>query len=147
VRRRIADPNDPLKLRAKAAGLVMNHRMVTPPTRRAHEAAEFAREQDRIDAFHAAVLKRYWTDMEDISSTEVLRGAAVDAGLDADALQTALDDGRYTERVLTAYREAVEMGVNAVPTFLVGDQYVIQGAQSQEVFEKAMGLLGAARRS
>lgn len=43
VRERAKDPNNPLKRRADEAGLKMAQREIIPSTRRAHEAAEYAR--------------------------------------------------------------------------------------------------------
>lgn len=146
VKQRIKDPNNPLKLRAEREGLVMKHRDITPSTRRAHQAAEFARDQGRIDAFHAALLRRYWSESQDLWQWETLRGAAGEAGLDPDALQRAVESGQYQQRVEDAVREAQEVGISAVPTFLVGDKFVIQGAQELPVFRMAMERLGVKPR-
>ena len=77
---------------------------------------------------------------------ETLRGAAVDAGLDPDALQRALETGAYRDQVQARVDEAQALGVHAVPTFLIEDQLVIQGAQEYPVFEEALRRLGAAPR-
>ncbi len=75
-----------------------------------------------------------------------LRGAAVEAGLDPDELQKAIEEGRYRPAVEEALREAQETGIHAVPTFLFDGQLAIQGAQEYPIFKLAMDRLGAKPR-
>lgn len=143
IRQRMKDPNNPLKARAAAAGLKMVDRDIIPSTRRAHEATEFARSEGRLEPFHAALLRRYWSEGQDLSTWETLRGAAQEAGLDPDAVQRAVEEGRFRKAVEDSIREAHDMGINAVPTFVIGDRFAIQGAQEYPVFRQAMQRLGA----
>ena len=145
IRAKVQDPNHPIKLRAKAAGLTMRFdRELIPSTRRAHEAVELARDRGTLDAFHASLLRRYWTDGEDLWQLATLRGAAADAGLSPDELEDALARQTYRPRVEEALAEAARLGIHAVPTFLVGGQYLISGAQELAVFERAIQLTEAA---
>ena len=146
VRERQKDPNNPLKARARALGLTMVDRQRLPSTRRAHEAAEFARARGKLEPMHAALLRRYWTQGEDLYDFATLRGAAADAGLDPDELQEAIESGAWTEKVEEAVREAKEMGVRAVPLFLLNGQLAIEGAQELPIFRRAMQHLGAEPR-
>ncbi|CAM3908356.1 DsbA family oxidoreductase [Corallococcus sp. ZKHCc1 1396] len=143
VREGMKDPNNPLKLRAARAGLKMVHRDIIPSTRRAHEATEFAKAKGRLAEFHAAVLRRYWSEGQDLWQWDTLRGAGVDAGLDPDELQHAVDAGHYRAVVEASVREAQEMGIRAVPTFILGEKLAIQGAQEYPAFQRAMEQLGA----
>lgn len=143
VRERMRDPLNPLKRRARAAGLTMVEREVIPSTRRAHEAAEFARAHGKLEPMHAALLRRYWAEGEDLWQWSCLRGAARECGLDPDALQRALEEGSYRGAVEAAVQEARGIGVSAVPTFLIADRFAIQGAQEYPVFRRAMEQLGA----
>jgi predicted DsbA family dithiol-disulfide isomerase len=118
VKQRQKDPADPLKLRAEREGLKMVRREIVPSTRRAHEAAEFARAHGKLDPMHAALLRRYWSEGQDLWSLDTLRGAAVEAGLDPDELQRAIEEARFRPAVEEAVREARELGVSAVPTFV-----------------------------
>ena len=138
VKARLNDPNDPLKLRAAREGLVMVRREIIPSTRRAHEAAEFARAAGKVDAMHASLLRRYWTLGEDLWSFATLRAAAVEIGLDPDALQAALEAGTFRPAVEAAVREAGELGIHAVPTFLFDGKLAVQGAQELPVFRQVM---------
>jgi predicted DsbA family dithiol-disulfide isomerase len=141
------DPNNPLKARAKALGLTMKDREFLPSTRRAHEAGEFARERNQLEPMHAALLRRYWTEGQDLHAMETLRGAATEAGLDADELQKAIEAGTYKQAVDDAVAEAREMGVRAVPLFVLRDELAIEGAQTLDVFRSAMQQLGVAPKA
>lgn len=147
VRERMKDPNNPLKRRAAAAGLKMVEREVIPSTRRAHQAAEFAREAGGLEPFNAALLRRYWSEGEDLWQWDTLRGAAQEAGLDPEAMQRAVEEGRYLQVVEEAVREAQSLGIQAVPTFVLGDRFGLQGAQEYAVFKQAMERLGVQPRA
>lgn len=76
-----------------------------------------------------------------------LRGAAEEAGLDPDETQRAVEEGRYKAVVEDAVRQAHELGIHAVPTFVLADRLVIQGAQTYPVFKNAMERLGVPPRA
>lgn len=147
ILRRAADPNNPLKLRAQREGLKMVHSGVMASSRRAHEAVEFARLHGNLEPLHAALLRSYWERGEDLYAMETLRRAAMEAGLDPDALQAAIERGDHREQVERQVAEAQAMGIHAVPTFLIGDQYAIQGAQELLVFRQAMQRLGVSPKA
>jgi predicted DsbA family dithiol-disulfide isomerase len=141
------DPNDPLKRRAEREGLKMVRRDFVPSTRRAHEAAEWARSKGRLEPMHAELLKAYWTEGKDLYAFDVLREAAVKAGLDPDEMQRENEQGTFKPIVEESIREASEMGIHAVPTFVFDDQLAVQGAQELPVFRLAMQRLGARPRA
>jgi predicted DsbA family dithiol-disulfide isomerase len=147
VREKMKDPNNPLKRRAAAAGLTMVEREIIPSTRRAHQAAEYAREQGKLEAFNAAILRRYWSEGQDLWQWDTLLGAAREAGLDPDAVRRAVEEGHYARGVEDAVRQAHEAGINAVPTFIIDDRLLLQGAQEYTVFQRAMQHLGVKPRS
>lgn len=148
VLERMRDPNHPLKRRADAAGLKMAEgRTWMPSTRRAHEAAEFARDHGKLDALHAILMRRYFGEKQDLYAWDVLRGAAVEAGLDPDEMQRSIEEGRYGDRVQQGVAQARALGVQSVPTFLIADRLAIQGAEEYATFEEAMRRLGVKPRS
>ena len=147
IREKMKDPNEPLKLRAAREGLKMVRGERIPSTRRAHEAAEFARAQGKLEAMNAAILKRYWNEGADLYQMEVLRGAAVEAGVDPDAMQAAIESGAYRAAVEASVQEAHDLGIHAVPTFIFDDQLAVQGAQELPVFRGAMERLLAKPRA
>ena len=112
-------------------------------SRRAHEAAEWARSKGKLEPMHAALLKKHWEEGANLYDMNVLRAAAKEAGLDPDELQREIDDGNWRDAVEAGVREAQEMGIHAVPTFVFDDRFAVQGAQELPVFRMAMERLGA----
>jgi len=116
--------------------------MRVPNSRKAHEATEYARAKGKLGEFHHAVLERYWSRGEDISDWAVLSDAANAAGLDAAEMKAEVEAGKWREQMLSGVEAANEIGINAVPTFIVGGQFAIQGAQDARVFRQAFERLG-----
>ena len=61
-------------------------------------------------------------------------------------MQQAVESGRYAKVVEDSIREAQQMGINAVPTFVLADTFGLQGAQEYPVFQQAMQRLGVKPR-
>lgn len=137
IKQSIADPNNPLTARAKALGLVIKHRDQVPNSRRAHECTEYARSKGKLEAFHHEVLQRYWSHGEDLHDWAVLGAAALVAGLDPVEMQAQVEAGLWKHEMEAGVAAAREVGVNSVPTFIVGNKYVIEGAQTAAVFRQA----------
>ena len=123
---------------ANAAGLRMIFPDRIPNTRLAHEATEYARQKGKANEFHQAVFDCYYGQGEDISRWEVLQQAAKEASLDADEMREQVEQGKFTALVSEQVRQAAELGVDGVPTYILNDRYAIVGAQPYEVFEQAI---------
>lgn len=116
---------------------------VQPRSRKAFEAAEFAREAGQFDAFHRALFQAFFQEGRDIGEVAVLRELAASVGLDAAALERALAEGRYTQRVLRDQELAQALQLTGVPAMFVrptdSEQGVlVNGAQSYETMEEAV---------
>jgi predicted DsbA family dithiol-disulfide isomerase len=128
---------------AEERGMTLRLPPVQPRSRKAFEAAEFAREAGQFDAFHRALFQAFFQDGRDIGDVAVLRELATSAGLDAEALGHALAEGRYTERVLRDQELAQRMQLTGVPAMLVRPAnapqgVLVNGAQSYETMEEAV---------
>ena len=146
VKAKLSAPDNPLKLRAQALGLKLVEREWIPSSRRAHECTEHARASGKLEPFHAAVLKAYWEEGKDLHDWAVLEAAALTAGLEPVAMRQQVEAGAFKAEVEKRVSAARDLGVNAVPTFLLGERFIIQGAQEYRVFAQAMEQLGAPRR-
>jgi len=136
------DPHSPLKSRAAALGLTMVEREVIPPTRRAHQCTEYARSKGQLNAFHAALIERYWAKGENLNDWAVLEAAATQVGLDAADMKAEVSAGKWLKAMEEGLDAAHELGVSAVPTFIIADKFVVQGAQEAQVFKMAFERLG-----
>ena len=102
------------------------------------EAGEFAKDQGRFDEFHKAIFKAYFSQGNNIGNVDVLKQIGTEAGLDADALEKALQGGTYQHLLDTAKEEAARLGITAAPTFILNGKERIVGAQSIDVFRERL---------
>ncbi len=89
-------------------------------------------------ALKHALLRAYFTEGSDVSSTEVLVGLAQDAGLDGARARDVLASGEYTDAVRAQERFYQEQGITAVPSVIFNDRHLLQGGQPVETFENAL---------
>lgn len=104
-------------------------------TREALQAAEFARDVgDAVFArLHAALFRAHQGEGRDIGSRAVLLELAEGAGVDREALDRALDDGRYRGEMVRAREEAERYGIEATPGLLFGRFLVVGAAPLSEL--------------
>jgi predicted DsbA family dithiol-disulfide isomerase len=116
---------------ARELGLELRCPRTQPRTRKAHEAAVYAREHGRFDEFHEALYRAHFVEGLDIGRIDVLAELGARLGLDAQDLRIALGVDRYTEQVLAEEAEALRRGVRGVPAYVVGGR-LITGLQRYE---------------
>jgi predicted DsbA family dithiol-disulfide isomerase len=103
-------------------------------SRLALEASEYARDAGCFDSFHDHIFRAYFTEARDIGDLDVLLELAQGEDLDTADLRVALQEGRYTSRLNEARSEGRQLGINAVPTFIINGKFRIVGAQSLDFF-------------
>jgi predicted DsbA family dithiol-disulfide isomerase len=114
---------------------------VVPNSLNALRLTELARDLGRHAELHDRLMDAYWAEAQDIGDADVLRAAAAAAGLPADEVEDVLAGDRYRDRIESSTREAVSMGANAVPAFVLDRRLLVLGAQPEEVFEQAFAQL------
>jgi len=122
---------------ARRADLCLRKPDFLPNSHWALEAAEFAREKGKEGIFHELVFRAYFLEGQDIGSLEVLLKIGRESGLDPMELKEAIRSGRYYSVIENYRQEAREVGVTAVPTFIIG-QHHITGAQSYLLLKRAI---------
>ncbi len=131
-----------LRLLADAAGVRLQPPAGPPPrTRKAHEAARFARAHDAEPALRAAIFAAFWAQARDVGRIDVLVELGAACGLDATALRIALDIDRYEADVLRDQADAHRAGIRSVPTLIVGAGEKLQllvGAQTADAIAEAI---------
>ena len=110
------------------------------------QAAEFAMEYGDMWRFHRRMFKAYFDDLEDIGVIENVVRIGADAGLNADELRKALEDGRYRQRVDEGINWSRGIGVTAIPTFVFNERWGMVGAQEIEAFRQMMTKIGQPRK-
>ncbi len=123
---------------AAEVGLKMETRDRLINTRLALATAEFARERDAFDAVHRALFRAHWEGLGDLDNVEDLKLIVAEAGLDPAELEAALAGRRYEEVLDANRREAVAVGINAIPAHIFARRFLVVGAQPDEVFDQVL---------
>ena len=106
----------------------------------AHRLLHWAESQGegRQLALKEALLRAYFTDGQDVSSTEVLVDLAESTGLDGARARQILASDEYAEAVREKQRFYREQGISAVPSVIFNGRHLLQGGQPVELFERAL---------
>lgn len=135
---------------AQAAGEGLHYdfdSLVVANSLRAHQIIQLAKDAgpsdtvdagDPVDAVEEALFRAHFEDGEDIGSPAVLERIGVAAGLDAAAVRDELTSGSRIPAVEQDVRQAASLGLNSVPTFVLDMALAVPGAQSVEVFGRAL---------
>ena len=135
---------DPLRDRFATAGLDYNRPEIVPNTRLALRMSELARERGLHEPFHHRLMDAYWSQATNIGDAVELRRLAAEVGLAADDVERVIDGpALYLDVVEGSTRQAVSIGVNGVPAFLLDRRLLVLGAQPFEVFRSAFAQLAA----
>jgi predicted DsbA family dithiol-disulfide isomerase len=129
--------SEPLRSNAAESGLVMRPSQRTPNTLYSLEATEYAQQHGKFMEFHHAAYKAFWEDRRDIGEVGVLAEIADSVDLDGADMVKSLEERVYSSTVMAQYREALQYGINGIPTFLVGN-LLFTGAHPYEIFKQAM---------
>jgi predicted DsbA family dithiol-disulfide isomerase len=89
-------------------------------------------------ALEQRLFRAYFTDNDDVSDHAVLSGLAADVDLDHAAAAEALATGAGADRVRAEEAQATELGISAVPTFVIEGRWSIPGAQDVDTFVQVL---------
>jgi len=109
----------------------------------AHRLLHWAAGEGRQGALKQALFEAYFSRGLDPSDHAVLAALAAEAGLDRDAAADVLATGRYADEVRAAEARWREEGIDAVPTLIIDDEYVITGGHPPAAFERALRKIAA----
>ena len=137
---------------AKFEGIVMKREpgSLIPYTRPAQAATIFASEtadEQTVDALHSRLYRAYWEDAENLGDPDVLKRIMLDSGLDWEAFAPRLETGLYDGIMQQQHDEAMRIGLNGVPSFVIEGKYGIVGAQPIETFIEVVEKVLAERES
>lgn len=109
----------------------------------AHRLLHWAELEGRQHALKRALFAAYFTEGRNPSDREVLIDVAKQAGLDPVRAREVLESQLYTNEVREREQFYGQRGIQAVPSVIVNDKYLIQGGQPVEVFEQALRRIAA----
>lgn len=134
-----------IRERGAAVGFAFGPRTRTWNTFDAHRLLHWAGLQGAAPqrALKHALLTAYHGEGRNPGAAEVLRDAAVAAGLDGDAAADVLVSGRYADEVRAEELRWQGLGIRAVPSVVVDGRHLIQGGQPPELYEQALRQIAA----
>ncbi len=115
-------------------------------SRLAQELAKWAEAQGSGERIHHALYRAYFVDGVNLAQVDNLLAVARTLGLPVDEARDALVSRRFRDAVDADWRRCRELGITAVPTFLVGDARVV-GAQPYAVLDEMLREVGAVTRA
>jgi predicted DsbA family dithiol-disulfide isomerase len=95
----------------------------------AHRVVHLAETHGLQDAIKERLLRAYFTEGELMSDHDTLVRLAVEAGIDEQEVRELLDSDLYAEEVRDDEQSATQLGISAVPTFVVDRRLGVSGAQ------------------
>ena len=107
----------------------------------AHRLIHLAGERGVQDAVKERLLRATFTDGEPIGHRDALVRLAVEAGLAEDEAAAVLESDAYAAEVRAEESLALDLGISAVPFFVIDRKFGIPGAQPPDV------ILGALERA
>jgi len=127
-----------IRERGAAVGFAFGERRHVWNTFDAHRLLHWAGLEGRGLELKRALLRAYHGEGRNPGAAEVLVEQARTVGLDAARAKAIAVGDEFAAEVRERERFWRERGVNAVPTVVVADRYVIEGAQPPEAFEQAL---------
>lgn len=125
---------------AKQLGVEMKLPRLSPHpyTHTAFEGYQFAKEHGKGSEYQHRVFTAFFQEEKNIGEMDVLVEIAKEVGLNTDDFREALENRTYKEKHEKAMHHAYyEQGIQAVPTFVIGD-CVVQGVRDKETLEAAI---------
>ncbi|MGV6813318.1 MAG: DsbA family oxidoreductase [Brevirhabdus sp.] len=131
---------------AELAGLEIDFAAIkrTPNTVNAHRLIHWAGLEARQTPVVSALFDAYFKQGRDIGDTDVLVDVGARCGMDGAMLARLLSSDADAEDIRERDAHARERGVRGVPTFIVGNQHVLTGAQRPDLWGRVIDELTGA---
>ncbi|MFL6551663.1 MAG: DsbA family oxidoreductase [Povalibacter sp.] len=136
----LASNQEALRARGEALGFTfdMEKRTRTYNTFDAHRLLHWAQGEGKQRELKHALLKAYFTEGRNPSDPDVLISIATSVGLDEKRAREVLASNAYAQEVREREQHYQQQGIQAVPSVIVENKYLIQGGQPVEAFEQAL---------
>ncbi|WDF56613.1 DsbA family oxidoreductase [Mucilaginibacter sp. KACC 22063] len=104
----------------------------------AHRLLQLAKQHNLGDQAEEQLFKSYFTLGKNIDDMDTLVEIGQAAGLEEDEIRKILSGKELSDDVHHDLREAEELGIRAVPFFVINRKYAVSGAQPEPVFADAL---------
>lgn len=104
----------------------------------AHRLLHWAAQEGKQRELKEALFKATFTDQRDVSDPAVLAEVAGEVGLDAAKAAGILSSDTFANEVRAHEEYWRQNGIQAVPSIIINQRWLLQGAQPPEIFEDAL---------
>jgi predicted DsbA family dithiol-disulfide isomerase len=107
-------------------------------TRDAHRLMHLAATRGKQDLLAERLFRASFVEGEPVGLSPTLVRLATDVGLDADEVWRVLDSEAFGDAVQAEESAAADLGIRAVPFFVIDGRYGVSGAQPAEMLLQAL---------
>lgn len=93
--------------------------------------------------FKRVLVRAYQGEGRNINDTEVLLDLVTSLGLNKQRAEKILASDEFIAEVRAKQQQWIDAGINAVPSVVINNQHLVQGAQSPETYEQIFRELAA----
>ena len=119
----------------------------TPNTLNSHRVIRWAHSLGVQDQLVESLFRAYFVEGADIGQIKVLAAIADNVGLDGELVEELLSSDADRESVEREDTMARKIGINGVPTFLIGGTVLVNGAQDAEHLVRVIDRVAAGGES
>lgn len=105
---------------------------------RAHLLIQLSKAKNKANEMEEALFEAQFLNGQNIDDEETLINLAKSVGFSEEEALKALKADEYGYQVKQDAQIAAQLGINAVPFFVINDKYGISGAQQPELFLEAL---------
>jgi protein disulfide-isomerase len=100
----------------------------------AHRLIQLAKKYGKGDEAEERLFRAYFTEGRNVSDHHTLIELGTEIGLDKNEIEQTLSSDAYASAVHQDIKEAMQIGVQGVPFFVMDRKYGVSGAQPSEAF-------------
>ena len=127
---------DMLSQLGKEYGIDFNNKNNKYNTRRAHLGGYYAKEQNKYSEYSKAMFKAYFGDCINIGDKLEVDKIAQKIGLDVEAMNKAIDAGKYNNLLNQAQSAAEAYKIQSIPSFVINEKSKLTGIRDYERFKQ-----------
>ncbi|MDE3028080.1 MAG: DsbA family oxidoreductase [Paracoccaceae bacterium] len=141
--------DDTVEAAARAAGIEIDMARIPtiPNTLNAHRLIHWAGLEECQTAVVGALFRAHFREGRNIGDANTLADIAAANGMDREVTLRLLATDADLEDIRARDTHARSRGVNAVPTYLIANQYVLQGAQPADLWQQVIAEITQPRES
>jgi len=91
---------------------------------------------DVFEDLNVAFFRAYFSEGKNIGDAAVLWRIAEETGVPGETVNRAWSDPRFEERLKRQHDAASRVGVTGIPTFILGNKWILEGAVPTELLKK-----------